>query len=136
MPILAFLDTPLWGQSLASIFWRISGIVMGLTLGMTWTHDFLRWRQTRQLAHVVAETKKQSRELLDQTSSAVGDANEVYDKAQNTLNQARALLEVTIIASQRMLEVDDGISKAERAERLDNLRKAQEMLKASASDDK
>lgn len=133
-PVLKFLDTPLWGQSLASIFWRIGGIIMGVTLGMTWAHDLVRYRRTRELKWLIRSARKQNKAMLDRSTALADKAMTTTSEAQELTNNAFAMLEATVLAAKAQLETEVSGDDVDRATRLARLNEALALIEAHKKD--
>lgn len=117
-PMLAFFDTPLWGQTLAGIALKALGIGAGIALGFGFTNDLARWRRTRQLKGLLKEMQAKSDKLIRETQEGLARTREQLEKTAETNAQSRALMELARVSAIAYVEMNKELSDEERARAL------------------
>lgn len=149
-PLLAFFNTPLWGQKLVSLVWTGAGIGAGVAVGISLASAIAEWQKTRKLDAVLGEAnsildtsrdhfelhKHENEECFAKTEALLAKAREFVDENVEARRQTAEIMEIVLRNARDLAARNTSLSNEERAEAEERFRAFEEDIEAYRGRDK
>jgi hypothetical protein len=128
-PIAAFLQTPVWGQSLLSYVWVAGTVMLGVAGGLHIAASITRWKHVRQIKSTLAEARAVLKEAREGTGEILAETDRIHDRAMEVLKSTRgdveavadlkrrtvAVMGLALVHARSALAADQSLGEEERA---------------------